>query len=55
MIQINDIPTSRHLLETLNQTEIYEALLGGGEDYELCFTAHKKFRKRISSISKKII
>ena len=53
MIQIDDIPTSRHLLETLNQTEIYEALLGGGEDYELCFTAHKKFRKRISSIAKK--
>ena len=53
MIQIDDIPTSRHLLETLNQTEIYEALLGGGEDYELCFTAHKKFRQRISAIAKK--
>ena len=27
--------------------------IGGGEDYELCFTANKKYRKQIDKISKK--
>ena len=31
----------------------YEALIGGGEDYELCFTANKKYQKQIDKISKK--
>ena len=53
VIKFHEIPTSRHLLKNLNQTESYEALLGGGEDYELCFTAHKKYRERISLISEK--
>lgn len=52
-INFDEIPTSNYLLKNLTQTEIYEALLGGGEDYELCFTAHKKYRERISLISKK--
>ena len=28
-------------------------LIGGGEDYELCFTANKKDAKKIALISKK--
>lgn len=52
-INFDEIPTSKYLLKNLTQTEIYEALLGGGEDYELCFTAHKKYRERISLISKR--
>ena len=52
-INFHEIPTSNYILKNLNQTEIYEALLGGGEDYELCFTAHKKHRDIISLISKR--
>ena len=52
-INFDEIPTSKYLLKNLTQTEIYESLLGGGEDYELCFTAHKKYRERISLISKR--
>jgi len=52
-INFDEIPTSKYLLKNLTQKEIYESLLGGGEDYELCFTAHKKYRERISLISKR--
>ena len=30
-----------------------ECILGGGEDYELCFTASNKYSSKINRISKK--
>jgi thiamine-monophosphate kinase len=31
-----------------------ECILGGGEDYELCFTADNKYNKKINIISNKL-
>ena len=53
-IVFEDIPTSRRIKNLLSTKELYESLLGGGEDYELCFTSNKKYTKKISSISKKL-
>ncbi len=53
-IIFENIPTLKRMKKLLDTEELYESLLGGGEDYELCFTANKKYRRKISSISKKL-
>lgn len=38
-IELNDIPMSPELINTLNDEDRLRFVLGGGDDYELCFTA----------------
>ena len=52
-IFIDKIPTHKLVRKVIPSKLYYEALIGGGEDYELCFTANKKYRKQIDKISKK--
>ena len=52
-IFIDKIPTHKLVKKVIPSKLYYEALIGGGEDYELCFTANKKYRKQIDKISKK--
>mgnify|MGYP001407962012 CR=1 FL=1 len=53
LVEFDKIPSARAVLDKLDDKDLYEAVLGGGEDYELCFTANSRFRKRIKSISNK--
>ena len=52
-IFIDKIPTHKLVKKIIPSKLYYEALIGGGEDYELCFTANKKYQKQIDKISKK--
>ena len=52
-IFIDKIPTHKLVKKVISSKLYYEALIGGGEDYELCFTANKKYRKQIDKISNK--
>ena len=42
-IFIDKIPTHKLVKKVIPSKFYYEALIGGGEDYELCFTANKKY------------
>ncbi len=50
---INDIPTDSILNKVIPKNNFYEILIGGGEDYELCFTVPTKYRTKINKLSKK--
>ncbi len=50
-IFIDKIPTHYILKNKLTKNKYFEALIGGGEDYELCFTTSQKNRKRIKTLS----
>jgi len=39
VIELNDIPLSDDMLRTVDRTDALRYALGGGDDYELCFTA----------------
>ena len=52
-IFIEKIPTHYIVKKSLTRNKYFEALIGGGEDYELCFTASKKNRKKIKFLSLK--
>ena len=52
-IFIDKIPTHKLVKKIIPSKLYHEALIGGGEDYELCFTANKKYHKKIEQISKK--
>jgi len=53
-IFLDKIPTHKLVKKVISSKNYYEALIGGGEDYELCFTANKKYTKHIDRISKKL-
>ena len=53
-IYLERIPTHRLLKKLIPKSKYYECLIGGGEDYELCFTASKSQRKNIQLISKNL-
>ena len=53
-IFLERIPTHRLLKKLIPKSKYYECLIGGGEDYELCFTASKSQRKNIQLISKNL-
>lgn len=53
LIEFDQIPSAPAIINKLDDKDLYEAVLGGGEDYELCFTANKRFRKKINYISDK--
>ncbi len=50
---IEKIPTHHVVKKTLTRNKYLEALIEGGEDYELCFTSSKKNRNKIKSLSLK--
>jgi len=52
-IFINHIPTDPILNKVIPKKNFYETLIGGGEDYELCFTIPPKYHAIINKISKK--
>ena len=53
-IYLEKIPTHKILKEAIPKNKYYECLIGGGEDYELCFTASKSKRKNIQLISENL-
>ena len=40
--------------KSISKAKYYECLIGGGEDYELCFTASKSQRNKIQLVSKNL-
>lgn len=53
-IYLEKIPTHRVIKKSISKTKYYECLIGGGEDYELCFTASKSQRNKIQLVSKNL-
>ena len=51
-VHIDLIPTCPKFNNFVSDKKKEECLLGGGEDYELCFTANKKYTNNINNISK---
>jgi len=49
-VHIDLIPTNLKFEHFINQDQREECILGGGEDYELCFTSSKKNIKKINDI-----
>ena len=52
-IFLDKIPYKSIIEKTLPKNKLYEAIIGGGEDYELCFTANSKDSRKIKYLSKK--
>lgn len=52
-VDIDLIPRDPKFNEYISKTNWEECLLGGGEDYELCFTANKKNDSKINKIKDK--
>ena len=52
-IYLDKIPYKSIIKKSLPKNKLYEAILGGGEDYELCFTANNKDSRKIKYLSKK--
>jgi len=52
-IDIDLIPTNPKFNSYIRKDKREECILGGGEDYELCFTASKKNRSKINDIVNK--
>jgi thiamine-monophosphate kinase len=53
-VDIGQIPTRPKFDKFITSKYKEECILGGGEDYELCFTANNKYSNKISSISNKL-
>jgi len=53
-IYLERIPTHRLLKKLIPKSKYYECLIGGGEDYELCFTVSKSQRKNMQLIAENL-
>ncbi len=53
-INIEQLPVSIELKNSGLRENYYQMALGSGDDYELCFTAAKKYRSAIDIISKQL-
>ncbi|MBH44209.1 MAG: thiamine-phosphate kinase [Gammaproteobacteria bacterium] len=53
VINLEKIPTHSNLKKILKDNLYYQSIIGGGEDYELCFTAHTKMRNKIRDVARK--
>ena len=53
-VDIDQIPVTPKLNKHILPKYREECILGGGEDYELCFTANKKYSLNINDISSKL-
>ena len=52
-IYLDKIPYKSIIKKALPKNRLYEAILGGGEDYELCFTANINDANKVKYLSKK--
>ena len=52
-INLNKLPTMKRLYSVIPEKKIFETIIGGGEDYELCFTTNKNCRDKVKKISEK--
>tara|TARA_Y100000996_G_scaffold415314_1_gene409326 strand:- start:2282 stop:3235 length:954 start_codon:yes stop_codon:yes gene_type:complete len=52
-IHIDHIPYNKKLNKVIQKNKLYECIIGGGEDYELCFTANINDKNKIEKLSKK--
>tara|TARA_B100001063_G_scaffold212456_1_gene211453 strand:- start:898 stop:1839 length:942 start_codon:yes stop_codon:yes gene_type:complete len=52
-INIDQIPIRSKFDKYISSKHKEECILGGGEDYELCFTANNKYSNKINTISSK--
>ena len=52
-IYIDQIPYNKKLDKVIQKNKLYDCIIGGGEDYELCFTANIKDKSKIKKLSKK--
>ena len=52
-IYIDQIPFNKIVNKIIKGNDFYDCIIGGGEDYELCFTANRKDSKRVKYLSKK--
>lgn len=53
-LQLENMPCSATLKNRLQESVIQQAILTGGDDYELCFTASAKQREAIEAIAKQL-
>ena len=53
-IELAALPASHTLRRYLDRVAACRALLGGGDDYELCFTAPRGARERIARIGRRV-
>ncbi len=53
-LDLEKIPCIAYLKNDLNNVEIQQLLLAGGDDYELCFTAPKTKREALNQISQQL-
>jgi len=53
-IELEELPASDILRRYLDRVDACRALLAGGDDYELCFTASPRARERIERISRRV-
>ena len=54
IIDIKSIPVSNNLQNIINyHTITLDQVLNWGDDYELIFTSHRRFRKNLANIAKK--
>jgi len=54
VIELNLIPKSEMIAKRISDPIALQALLAGGDDYELCFTAAQKSRDQINTLSRKL-
>lgn len=54
VIELECIPRSATMQRHLSSTVARTALLAGGDDYELCFTAARRHRDRIASMERRL-
>jgi thiamine-monophosphate kinase len=54
VIELSLIPKSETIAKRMSDPIALQALLAGGDDYELCFTATQKNREQINALSRKI-
>tara|TARA_A100001234_G_scaffold37426_1_gene29643 strand:+ start:4746 stop:5699 length:954 start_codon:yes stop_codon:yes gene_type:complete len=52
-VDLDKLPILKRLYSVIPKKRIYEAIIGGGEDYELCFTINKRYRDKLKEISHK--
>lgn len=54
MIDFAAMPCAAELPPETEQGPLMRALLTGGDDYELCFTAHREHRRKLASLSERL-
>lgn len=54
VVEFERIPRSATLQRHLSRAAVKEALLAGGDDYELCFTAGRHQRERIARLARRL-